>query len=109
MNSKIDDLCNYMRKCNEASSPVSAEVRAVYHAKFEEAVTKCSALRDAIGQLRAGGGTDSNILAKIAEADPVMTAAKNLSNEFSGILRSVSKAKEGKAGAGSGAAGPAAS
>ena len=88
---------------------MSAEVRAVYHAKFEEAVNKCTALRDAIGQLRAGGGTDSNILAKIAEADPIMTAAKNLSNEFSGILRSVSKAKEGKAGAGLGAAGAAAS
>ena len=91
LNAKIDDLLNYTRKCTDAKSTVSAEVRAVYHAKFEEAVRRCSELRDAIGVLRAGG-QDSQILAKIAEAEPVMTSAKNLSNEFSGILRSNSKA-----------------
>jgi hypothetical protein len=92
LNAKIDDLLNYTRKCSDTGSPVSAEVRAVYHAKFDGMVTRCSELRDAIGQLRAGGGTDANILAKIAEAEPVMTSAKLLANEFSGILRSNTKA-----------------
>ena len=92
LNAKIDDLLNYSRKTLDAKSPVSAEVRAVYHAKFEDAVLHCSALRDAIGQLRAGGGTDTSLLAKIAEAEPVVIAAKNLANEYSGILRSNTKA-----------------
>lgn len=94
LNSKIDELCNAVRKCKDENSNVSAEVRGVYGTKFDALVVSCSGLRSAIGSLRAGNASDKSILDKISEAEPVMQNAKNIMAEFSGILRSNNKAAE---------------